>query len=97
MPLGPWAWVPTISRFRGIQIRMYFGEGTHACRPHFHAVYGAEEASYEIADLTRLSGRIPLRIERLVRKWAREHRSELLENWRRGRQNLVLKPIPPMK
>lgn len=73
---------------------MYFGEGPHAFHPHFHAVYGGEQASFAIADLMRLTGRLPSRIERLVREWARIHRVELLTNWRRGRESLDLQPNP---
>jgi len=89
--------VPTISRFRGIQIRMYFEEGIHESCPHFHAVYAGQLASFDIEDLSRLSGRLPLRIERLVRAWAREHRDELLRNWQRGRAGLTFKDVPPLK
>lgn len=89
--------MPTICRFRGIAIRMYFGEGPHAGTPHFHAYHGGASASYAIADLARLTGRLPLRIERLVGKWARAHQDELLVNWLRGREGLEPKPVEPLK
>jgi hypothetical protein len=76
---------------------MYFEEGIHELRPHFHAVYAGQLASFDIEDLSRLSGRLPLRIERLVRVWAREHRDELLRNWQRGRAGLTFKDVPPLK
>lgn len=87
--------MPTICRFRGIAIRMYFREGPHASRPHFHALYGGESASFDILDLSRLTGKLPPRIERLVRDWARGHGEELLANWRRGRAGGELERIPP--
>ncbi|MHB8659658.1 MAG: DUF4160 domain-containing protein [Solirubrobacteraceae bacterium] len=48
--------MPTISRFYGIVIRMYFAD--HA-PPHIHAVYGGEEAVVAIADGVVLHGAIP--------------------------------------
>src|SRR6476661_6598087 len=48
--------VPTISRFYGIVIRMYFSD--HA-PPHFHAVYAGEEAVIMIATGEILRGRLP--------------------------------------
>jgi len=35
-------------------------------RPHFHAGYGAAEATVDIEDLTVIAGRLPSRARRLV-------------------------------
>ena len=45
-------------------------ERVHAARPHFHASYAESRASFDAVDLTRLAGKLPLRIERVVRNWA---------------------------
>ena len=71
--------VPTISRFYGIVIRMYFAD--HA-PPHFHAVYAGEEAVIAITTLEVLRGALPDRALRMVREWASMHRDELAANWR---------------
>ncbi len=76
---------------------MYFKEGHHSGCPHFHAWHGGAWASYAIDDLSRLGGGLPLQAERLVRKWARKHRGELLGNWDRARAGLDLRPIDPLK
>lgn len=76
---------------------MYSGEGLHASRPHFHAFYGGGSASFDVTDLSRLAGKLPERVERLVREWARLHQAELLANWQRGREGLPLKLIIPPK
>lgn len=89
--------MPRISYFHGIAIRMYFDESFHPGRPHFHASYGEHYAAFDIADLTRLTGELPPRAERLVRRWARERRAELLENWDRARSKGTLKPVDPLK
>ena len=49
--------VPTISRFYGIVIRMYFED--HA-PPHFHALYSGDEAVIAIVDGAVLRGRLPV-------------------------------------
>lgn len=76
---------------------MFFNEDFHPGRPHFHAFYGEHYASFDIADLTRLAGKLPPRAERMVRKWARAQRAELLANWDRARSEGALQPIDPLK
>ena len=40
--------MPRISAFYGIVIWMYHDEAHHSGRPHFHAVYGGDEATIEL-------------------------------------------------
>jgi len=80
--------VPTISRFYGIVIRMYFSD--HA-PPHFHALYSGEEAVIAIATGEVIRGSLPDRALRLVREWADAHQGELESNW-----VLVQAPNPPL-
>lgn len=89
--------MPRISSFSGITIRMFFNEAFHPGRPHFHAEYAGEEASFEIAGLERLAGALPPRVEQLVQRWASEHEFELMANWRRARSHQPLKPIDPLR
>ncbi len=89
--------MPRISQFYGITIRMYFDESFHPGRPHFHAFYGEHRASFDVTDLTRLTGKLPPRAERLVRKWARARKADQLANWTRARMEGALKPIDPLK
>jgi Domain of unknown function (DUF4160) len=86
--------VPTISRFYGIVIRMYFAD--HA-PPHFHAFYAGEEAVLEIASGQVMRGAMPDRALRMVREWVPLHRRELLDNWDRLQvpdQPLAISPLP---
>ena len=82
--------VPTISRFYGIVIRMYFSD--HA-PPHF---YAGEEAVIVIATLDILRGTLPERALRMVREWASIHRDELAANWERLQLPDQPLPIPPL-
>jgi hypothetical protein len=89
--------VPRISHFNGITIRMFFNESIHSGRPHFHASYGGAKASFDATNLSRLSGRLPRRIERLVRTWARMNKAQLLANRERGRAGSEFETIEPLK
>ncbi|HVO56027.1 MAG TPA: DUF4160 domain-containing protein [Solirubrobacterales bacterium] len=89
--------MPIISRFRGIEIRMYFNEDIHPGRAHFHAWYAGKLAVFDVADASCISGELPPRIERLVREWAQQRRAELLANWDRARADLDPRPIDPLK
>jgi hypothetical protein len=55
--------VPTISRFYGITIQMFFKE--HGV-PHFHARYGGQIAVFTVEPLGVVRGGLPRRAERLV-------------------------------
>jgi hypothetical protein len=70
--------MPTISEFYGIQIRMYWSD--HA-KPHFHALYSGHKAVYQIRSLKNGKGKISVRANRLVLRWARLHQRELLAEW----------------
>ncbi len=85
--------MPTISRFYGILIQMFYSE-KH--RPHFHVVYAEYRASVEIETGRIVVGRLPRRALQLVREWAKQHRGELIENWERARREEPLEPIAPL-
>jgi hypothetical protein len=77
---GTIASVPTICRFHGIVIAMYFDDHGH---PHFHARHGGDEAKVRIDVIQVIESSLDVRSLRLVLAWAELHRGELLENWRR--------------
>jgi len=72
---------------------MYYAE--HGV-PHFHALYAGHDASIAIESLEVLGGSLPDRALRLVREWAKLHRAELEDDWRRARDNEPLERIPPL-
>lgn len=75
---------------------MYFNEEPHEGRPHFHAIYGDDEASFSIADASVLAGKLPPQAVHLVADWTSLHRYELLADWERARQGESLFPIAPL-
>ncbi|HEX4861063.1 MAG TPA: DUF4160 domain-containing protein [Rhizomicrobium sp.] len=70
--------VPTISQFYGITIRMYVNDHNP---PHFHAQYGGDEAYVDLKTGEVFKGRLPRSAVRLVRRWALARQAELMDNW----------------
>jgi hypothetical protein len=86
--------VPIISTFFGIIIRMFFDD--HA-PPHFHAEHQGQDAVVDF-DGRVIEGEITSATARkLIREWARAHRSELDANWRRAKQLRPLNNIAPLE
>jgi hypothetical protein len=86
-------WMPEISRFLGIVIRMYYNDHSP---PHFHAEYGDFEISVEI-ETGIVTGRFPPRALKIVREWADQNRERLADNWNSAQNRLPLKRIKPLE
>ncbi len=85
--------MPTISRFLGIIIRMFYSDHNP---PHFHAEYNEYEASFSLPELKVLSGELPSKVEGIVKEWAELHTEELLEGWELSKNNKQPKKIKPL-
>ena len=86
--------MPRISEFYGIVIYMYYSDHPP---PHFHAIYGGDEAIVAVRSNRVLAGSLPRRALSLVRTWARLHSEELVTNWERAREAQPLRPIDPLE
>lgn len=91
---GMMAGVPTISRFFGITIAMFFDD--HGF-PHFHARHAEGEAKVRIDNLEVMDSNLGRRQLRFVLAWAELHQKELEENWRRARAGETLLEIEPLQ
>ena len=85
--------MPTISRFFGIDIRMYYEDHEPA---HFHVYYAEYSATVVIESLEIAEGYLPRRAFRMVLEWAIEHRHELRANWSRAQAHRSLRQIAPL-
>lgn len=85
--------MPTVSRFFGIVIQMFWRE--HA-PPHFHALYGEHEALIDIRTLEVIQGRLPRRAMSLSIEWAIDHRDEPIENTNRCQDKQPPNQIAPL-
>jgi len=86
--------MPTISRFFGLTITMYFDD--HG-PPHFHARAAGHNAKIRIDTLEVLASDLPRRELRLALAWAEMHTDELHENWRKAREGATLSEIEPLR
>ncbi len=86
--------MPTISRFFGISIAMYFDDHGH---PHFHARHPTGQAKIRIDEIEVIDSTLQQRQLRLVLAWAELHQTELLENWRLARAGETLQDIEPLR
>jgi hypothetical protein len=64
--------------------------------PHFHAIYGDEEAIIDIQTGQVREGRLPRRALSLIQEWVAAHGQELLVNWDLARNAQPLNPIAPL-
>ena len=85
--------MPRLSQFYGIVIYMYYRD--HA-PPHFHAIYGEDEAAIEIATGAILAGSLPRRARTMVEDWVARHRAELQADWDLAVASQPLIPVPPL-
>lgn len=85
--------MPTLSVFFVFVIQMYWLNTP----PHFHALYGDDEALLDLRDLRVMRGSLPRRALALVLEWAAEHRDELLEDWNLCSRLESPKPIEPLR
>lgn len=74
--------MPTLARFYGIIIRMYFLPKEHN-PPHVHVIYGEDTFSITIKDLRVLEGQLDPtpRVLAMVKEWILLHQDELLKMW----------------
>lgn len=86
--------MPLISKFYGILIYIYWND--HA-PPHFHAEYGEFEALINIETLEIIKGGLPKTALELVKRWAKNHKRELEEDWMLAQQKQSLKKIEPLQ
>ncbi|MFC1496173.1 DUF4160 domain-containing protein [Candidatus Margulisiibacteriota bacterium] len=86
--------MPKISEFFGISIYIYFREHRP---PHFHAIYGDNEAQISIENLSIISGKLSPKTLALVVEWASLHQKELIEAWKQAEEHKPPRKIEPLK
>jgi hypothetical protein len=85
--------MPTISRFYGIVIQMFFRDHSP---PHFHAVYQEHDLMIGISPIRLLQGDAPARVKSMVLEWAALHQQELIDDWQRASTLQPPLPIAPL-
>ena len=83
--------MPTISIFFGVIVQMYWSDHPP---PHVHAFYAGFEALFAIDTGQVIGGSLSRKVERMVGEWTLAHRSDLMENWERGRRKQPFEKVP---
>jgi hypothetical protein len=89
--------MPAISMFYGIIIYLYFFDDERHNKPHIHARYQGQQASFSIDDGGLLAGEIPAAKARLVQAWIEIHREALLADWELAVQGQPTFSIEPLR
>ena len=84
--------MPSISKFYGITIKLYFTKNEHN-PPHIHAIYGEYMSAIDIKTLDVLEGDLPKKALKMVREWIELHREEIMNIW----NNQEFKKIKPLE
>ncbi len=83
--------MPEITRFYGIVIKIFLTKDHNP--PHFHAVYGEYNGSFEIETLDMIEGDLPKKAQSMIKEWGLKYRSEIMEMW----NSKTLKKLPPLE
>ena len=89
--------MPTVSRFLGISILIFYLDTGEHSLPHLHARYGGAEAVFSIPDGDILAGSLPKRQARAVQTWMLLRERELNEAWARAVVGEAPGPISPLQ
>ena len=84
--------MPTISRFYGLSVKMYF-KGSEHNPPHIHVLYGECMGAINIKTRELMEGDLPGRALILTAEWIKDHEAELLDMWNTQK----IKEIPPLE
>jgi hypothetical protein len=87
--------MPELSRFYGLVLQMRFADNKQHNKPHFHVVYGDYKASFAI-DGEKLSGKLPGKQTKLIKKWIKIHQEELYKAWNLAVQKQPFDSIEPL-
>lgn len=83
--------MPEITRFYGIIIKIFFTREHNP--PHFHAVYGEYNGTFEISTLNMIEGDLPPKAQALVKEWANQYIDDIMKMW----NTKTLKKLPPLE
>lgn len=83
--------MPEITRFYGIIIKIFFTREHNP--PHFHAVYGEYNGTFEISTLNVIEGDLPSKAQALIKEWAGQYIDDIMKMW----NTKTLKKLPPLE
>ncbi len=75
--------MPAIAEFQGITLFIYYPPREHP-PPHFHAIYGDQDATFDIHTLEMTAGNLRPAQRKAVTEWASTRQAELMNCWNRA-------------
>lgn len=87
--------MPSISKFYGIDIRMYFKDNIKHNKPHIHAFYNEYVATFDLEG-NIIEGKIPNSQRKLLQAWIEIHKDELKRLWDlfvQGKNGFKIEPL----
>lgn len=87
--------MPSISKFYGIDIRMYFKDNIKHNKPHIHAFYNEYVATFDLEG-NIIEGKIPNSQRKLLQAWIEIHKDELKKLWDlfiQGKNGFKIEPL----
>ncbi len=76
--------MPVIAAFLGMIIKVFHSDHPP---PHIHVQYGEFEASVEIHSGVIMKGKLPKRIQRILKEWIKLRHFELRRAWEIAQEN----------
>ena len=87
--------MPELSRFAGIIIKLLFNDTIQHNKPHVHVYYGEYQASVGI-DGELLAGSLPVKQLRMVVGWLALHEDEAYAAWNKAVRGEAFDKIKPL-
>ena len=84
--------MPTICRFYGLSIKMYFRQSEHE-PPHIHVSYGSSKCEINLLNCSIMKGKLPPRAAGMAIEWTIKNQNELLEIW----NTQEFRELPPLE
>lgn len=87
--------MPSISKFYGIDIRMYFKDNIKHNKPHINAFYNEQVATFDLEG-NIIEGNLPNSQRKLLQAWIEIHKDELRRLWNlfiQGKQGFKIEPL----
>lgn len=87
--------MPSISKFYGIDIRMYFRDNIKHNKPHIHAFYNEYIATFDLEG-NIIEGNLPNSQRKLLQAWIEIHKDELKRLWDlfiQGKKGFKIEPL----
>ena len=82
--------MPEITRFYGIIIKIFLTREHNP--PHFHALYGEYNGSFDIETLEMIEGDLPKKAQNLIKEWGEKYKPNIKAKWEKKK----IKKLPPL-